>query len=315
MVAAAPSGTAQPSSAVFGATVGLEAGGDTAGAKAGPGSSTGFATGACAIGSTGGEAAGAARATERFCGVLVARTGGGGTGVASAGAVVVVVVTGSGATVGITIVAAGAGGVVMVGAGATATGASVTGTVTSCACAVPAESISMAEIAMVLRGDMVWSVIMTGKRDEMRFGFGTVDETRQACPRVAATCRPRKNVSLILNNGSSLWRSSWGVVWRSVKVHQMAVPLPHGMIDAAIDSAFDFAARHTYMAPSSNASSKVVPCAGDGSGRKRKGNPSDARGCGPWLPLNGMSCAVRPFTVWWRHHRAWQDFRRFSGSN
>ena len=228
MVAAAPSGTAQPSSSVFLAAVGAGTGGAEAGAKAGACSSTGIVTGACAIGATGGDAAGAVRATARFCGVFAARTG---AGVASTGAVVVVAVTGSGATVGITIVGVGAGGVATVGAGATARGASVTGTVTSCACTLPAESISMAEIAMVLRGDMVWSVIMTGKRDEMRFGFGTVDETRQACPRVAATCRPRKNVSLILNNGSSLWHSSWGVVWRSVQAHQLAVPLPHCMID------------------------------------------------------------------------------------
>jgi hypothetical protein len=45
-------------------------------------------------------------------------------------------------------------------AGAVTTGASVTGTVASCAKAVPAESISMAEIAMVLRGEMEFGLIM-----------------------------------------------------------------------------------------------------------------------------------------------------------
>jgi hypothetical protein len=44
--------------------------------------------------------------------------------------------------------------------GADTTGASVTGTVASCAKADPAESISMAEIAMVLRGDMALILVM-----------------------------------------------------------------------------------------------------------------------------------------------------------
>ncbi|WP_144904704.1 hypothetical protein [Novosphingobium taihuense] len=80
-----------------------------------------------------------------------------------------------------TIVGVTAEGVGVVGAGVDTAGASVTGTVTSCACAIPAESISMAEIAMVLRGDMVWNLVMSGKRDEMRFGFAIVDESSHSC--------------------------------------------------------------------------------------------------------------------------------------
>lgn len=67
---------------------------------------------------------------------------------------------------------------VAVVAGGAITGAGVVGRTTSCACAIAEESISMAEIAMVLRGDIGLKCVMPGKRDEVRFGFRLGDEAR-----------------------------------------------------------------------------------------------------------------------------------------
>jgi hypothetical protein len=86
--------------------------------------------------------------------------------------------TGSGVVVGITMVGVTGAGVTT---GAAATGASVTGIVTSCAWAVPAESSSMAEIAMVLRGDMALILVMTRKRDDLCNRFHIGDEASAYC--------------------------------------------------------------------------------------------------------------------------------------
>jgi hypothetical protein len=82
----------------------------------------------------------------------------------------------------------------------------------------------MAEIAMVLRGDMMWFLVMTGKRDELRFGFAIVDEASGECPRVAVNSVLRKKTSSILNDCSSPRRISCVAVlavWQSVRARRL----------------------------------------------------------------------------------------------
>ncbi|OZA56637.1 MAG: hypothetical protein B7X78_09835, partial [Sphingomonadales bacterium 39-62-4] len=71
---------------------------------------------------------------------------------------------------------------VSVVAGGAITGAGLVGRTTSCACTIAEESISMAEIAMVLRGDIGLKCVMPGKRDEVRFGFHVGDEAKVYWP-------------------------------------------------------------------------------------------------------------------------------------
>lgn len=73
------------------------------------------------------------------------------------------------------------GGITIVGAGAT-----VASGTASCAWAIPAESSSMAEIAMVVRGDTFGCLVMKSKRDETFFRFRQRDEA------VVYSCRPDK---------------------------------------------------------------------------------------------------------------------------
>ncbi|MFY7836494.1 MAG: hypothetical protein ACOVQ0_09470 [Novosphingobium sp.] len=104
-------------------------------------------------------------------------TGGGTVESAMLAGVSTVAATGLASTGGSTIV--GAAGVVVAGAtaGADMTGSAVGGSTTSCAWTIAEESISMAEIVMVVRGDIGLKCVMPGKRDEVRFGFLIGDES------------------------------------------------------------------------------------------------------------------------------------------
>lgn len=180
-VAAAPtgrahSGVASPFATAKSSTVATggasAAGAGAGGATAATGATSGTAE---AVGAVLSDGDGRVDARIRGCGA--ARTGGS----AVAGVVVAVVtasgaMVGSGAGVGMTIVGAVVVGAVVVVAGAESTGASVIGAVASCAWARPGESISMAEIAMVLRGDMALSFVMKLKRDEPLTRFPVGDE-------------------------------------------------------------------------------------------------------------------------------------------
>jgi hypothetical protein len=57
----------------------------------------------------------------------------------------------------------------------------------------------MAEIAMVLRGDIALILVMPEKRDELRIRFHIGDEARLYYPRNATTVMMRNYVSWFLN--------------------------------------------------------------------------------------------------------------------
>lgn len=316
MLAPRPTGKAQS-----GAVSVLEEVTPSGGAKAGAAS-----TGSVAVSTTGGAGAGCAAATTgvgravcvmAVCVAGVARddalrgaasvavrtsaAGAGTTGATPAGAETAL---GSGSTIvgmGIGARAGAAGSTVELRAGA-----GVVGRTTSCACTIAEESISMAAIVMVLRGDVELKCVMHRKRDEVRFGFHLGDEARVSCLRIEIRTIESRNRSKFSEQ-----------LFMDLACLRKYLPTPYRVwrfARAPIQQGFDFVLAHTYMPALSLASSKAVPCAGDGHGRKRRALPSDAKGCGPRLPLNGMLCAVRPFPVWWCHMLRVAEFRWFSGS-
>ena len=280
-VAAPPTGNAQSETSPLVATLA----GCEAGCACGTGSTGAIDAGCAASGAgarpvDGAAATGAAALAVRVArGAVVAVRGARARSGAIVSATAGAATAAAGAASGMTIVGATGGGV----AGAAATGA--VGTVictASCARAIPVESINMAEAAMMVRGDMLRLLFMQSKRGEAFFSHTKamsraviVDELtirryfaydyRVFLLTVNRADRFRLHLRAALSAKSPTWSLTW--------------PLPNPICGPC--------PRFEQGRPMRR-------------GRPRKeapGNPSDAKGCGPWSSVIGASCAVRPFIV------------------